>query len=115
MLCIVTNYDYLGRVTTESATQSGSTETITRTYGTSGTGQMRLISESLGSWTKNYEYGPYGRVISETMTNGTDFYYYFAQYGPDLQKVYSTMDKTYHDCYVTDQLTITIKEVSYYG
>ncbi len=71
----VTNYDYLGRVTTKSATQAGWTETITRTYGTSvtgGTGQMRLISESLGNWTKNYEYDPYGRVISETMTNGTD-------------------------------------------
>jgi len=72
LLCIVTNYDYLGRVTTESATQSGWTETITRIYGTSGTGQMHLISEILGSWTKNYEYGPYGRVTSETMSNGTD-------------------------------------------
>jgi len=71
----VTNYDYLGRVTTESATQSGWTETITRTYGTSvtgGTGQMRLISESLGNWTKNYEYDTYGKVTNETMTNGTD-------------------------------------------
>ncbi len=29
-------------------------------------------NESLGSWTKNYEYDPYGRVTSETMTNGTD-------------------------------------------
>ena len=71
----VTNYDYLGRVTTESATQSGWTETITRNYGTSvtgGTGQMRLISESLGNWTKNYEYDTYGKVTNETMTNGTD-------------------------------------------
>ena len=68
----VTNYDYLGRVITESATQSGSTQTITHTYGTSGTGQMRLTSESLGSWTKSYEYDAYGRVTSETMTNGTD-------------------------------------------
>ncbi len=68
----VTNYDYLGRVTTESATQSGWTQTITHTYGTSGTGQMRLTSESLGSWTKSYEYDAYGRVTSETMTNGTD-------------------------------------------
>jgi len=33
---------------------------------------MRLISESLGNWTKSYEYDPYGRVINETMTNGTD-------------------------------------------
>ena len=71
----VTNYDYLGRVTTKSATQSGWTETITRNYGTSvtgGTGQMRLISESLGNWTKNYEYDTYGKVTNETMTNGTD-------------------------------------------
>ena len=71
-VAFVTNYDYLGRVTTESATQSGWTETITRIYGTSGTGQMHLISESLGSWTKNYEYDTYGKVISETMTYGTD-------------------------------------------
>ena len=68
----VTNYDYLGRVTTESAAQAGWTETITRTYGTGGTGQMRLISESLGNWTKNYEYDTYGKVTNETMTNGTD-------------------------------------------
>ena len=74
-VAFVTNYDYLGRVTTESATQSGWTETITRNYGTSvtgGTGQMRLISESLGNWTKSYEYDTYGNVTNETMTNGTD-------------------------------------------
>ena len=33
---------------------------------------MRLISESLGSWNKSYEYDAYGRVTSETMTYGTD-------------------------------------------
>ncbi|MBO4442091.1 MAG: VCBS repeat-containing protein [Bacteroidaceae bacterium] len=87
----VTNYDYLGRVTTKSATQSGWTETITRTYGTSGTGQMRLISESLGNWTKNYEYDTYGKVTNETMTNGTDItrnkaYQYNSSNGLLLQK-----------------------------
>ena len=67
----VTNYDYLGRVTSLSSTRDW-TQTITHTYGTSGTGQMRLVSESLGSWTKSYVYDAYGRVTGETMTNGTD-------------------------------------------
>ena len=31
-------------------------ETTTYTYGTSGTGQMRLTSETDGYWTKSYVY-----------------------------------------------------------
>ena len=67
----VTNYDYLGRVTSRTATQ-GNTSTISYTYGTSGTGQMRVTGESNGTWTKSYVYDTYGRVTSETMSNGTD-------------------------------------------
>ena len=65
-----TNYDYLGRVSNVTASQSGSSETISYTYGnsnTDGTGQMRLVSESLNGWTKTYTYDAYGRVTDETM------------------------------------------------
>ena len=60
----VTNYDYLGRVVSRSA----GNETITYTYGTSGNGQMRLISESNGTWSKSYTYDTYGRITQETMS-----------------------------------------------
>ena len=65
-----TNYDYLGRVSSVTASQSGSSETISYTYGnsnTGGTGQMRLVSESLNGWTRTYTYDTYGHVTSETM------------------------------------------------
>jgi RHS repeat-associated protein len=45
---------------------------------------------------QNIVYNPWNKVDNIWQTDDTDFYYYFAQYGPDLQKVYSTMDKTYH-------------------
>ena len=60
----VTNYDYLGRVTSSAS--------VTYTYGTSGTDQMRLKSKSYGGWTETYEYDTYGNVTHETMSNGTD-------------------------------------------
>lgn len=63
----VTEYDYLGRVTQRSA----GTEVTSYTYGTSGTGQTRPISESNGSWTLSYGYDNLGRVTSETMSDGT--------------------------------------------
>ena len=63
----VTEYDYLGRVTQRSA----GTEVTSYTYGTSGTDQTRLISESNGNWTLNYGYDNLGRVTSETMSDGT--------------------------------------------
>ncbi len=59
----VTNYDYLGRITSRSADN----DVTQYTYGTSGTGQMRLVSESNYLWTKNYEYDQYGRLTEETM------------------------------------------------
>ena len=65
----VTNYDYLGRVSSTSASQSGNTETVTYNYGTSGTGQSRLISKTLGNFTSSYEYDQYGRLTMES--NGT--------------------------------------------
>lgn len=61
----VTDYDYLGRVTSMTA----GNETTTYTYGTSGTGQMRLTSESNGHWTKSYVYDGLGRVTQETIRN----------------------------------------------
>ena len=60
----VTNYDYLGRVTSRSAGY----DVTHYTYGTSGTGQMRVTSESNDSWTKSYSYDTYGRITSETMS-----------------------------------------------
>ena len=60
----VTNYDYLGRVTSSAS--------VTYTYGTSGTDQMRLKSKSYGGWTETYEYDAYGNITHETMSNGTD-------------------------------------------
>ncbi len=54
-----TYYDYLGRVTYDGTT--------TFTYGTSGNGQTRLVSESNGWWIKNYTYDTYGHVIQESM------------------------------------------------
>ena len=60
----VTNYDYLGRVTSAAS--------VTYTYGTNGTDQMRLKSKSYGGWTETYEYDAYGNVTHETMSNGTD-------------------------------------------
>ena len=62
----LTNYDYLGRVTQRKA----GSETITYTYGTSSTGQTRLISESYNGWTKSYTYDGLGRVTGETMSKG---------------------------------------------
>ena len=44
-------------------------ETTTYTYGTSGTGQMRLTSETDGYWTKSYVYDGLGRVAQETIRN----------------------------------------------
>ena len=61
----VTDYDYLGRVTSMTA----GNETTTYTYGTSGTGQMRLTSETDGYWTKSYVYDGLGRVTQETIRN----------------------------------------------
>ena len=57
----VTKYDYLGRVTQQKADDA----TINYTYGSSGTGQMRLISESNGTWSKNYTYDAphYGDLV----------------------------------------------------
>lgn len=54
-----TNYDNFGRVTFDGTTSF--------TYGTSGNGQNRLVSESNGYWIKNYTYDSYGRVTQETM------------------------------------------------
>lgn len=54
-----TDYDIFGRVTYDGTT--------TFTYGTSGNGQNRLVSESNGQWTKSYIYDTYGRVTQETM------------------------------------------------
>jgi len=65
----VTKYDYLGRVTQRKA----GSETVNYTYGSSETGQMRLISESNGTWSKNYTYDALGRVTEETMSKGTAF------------------------------------------
>ena len=65
-IAFVTNYDYLGRVTQRKAGSS----TINYTYGSSGTGQMHLISESNGTWTKSYTYDALGRVTQETMSKG---------------------------------------------
>ncbi len=60
----VTNYDYLSRVTSRSAGY----DVTYYTYGTSGTGQMRVTAESNDSWTKSYSYDTYGRITSETMS-----------------------------------------------
>ena len=66
MSCICLNYDYLGRV----ASRTADNETTTYTYGTSGTGQTRLVSESNGTWSKkSYVYDTYGRVTQETMSD----------------------------------------------
>lgn len=54
-----TYYDNFGRVTYDGTT--------TFTYGTSGNGQNRLVSESNGQWTKSYTYDAYGRVTQESM------------------------------------------------
>lgn len=63
-----TNYDYLGRVTKRRAGSA----TISYTYWTNGNGQLSLRSESLYGQTKSYDYDRYGRVIQETMSNGTE-------------------------------------------
>ncbi len=54
-----TSYDAFGRVTNDGTT--------TYTYGISGTGQSRLVSESNNWWIKNYSYDEHGRIIQETM------------------------------------------------
>ena len=61
-----TNYDYLSRVTSTSASQSGNTETVTYQYGTSGTGQSRLTGKTLGNFISSYEYDQYGRLTMES-------------------------------------------------
>lgn len=68
-IAILTNYDYLGRVTQRG---NGSL-TISYTYGASGNGQMSLISESNSTWTKSYTYDNLGRVTGETMSKGNTF------------------------------------------
>ena len=80
---IVTDYDYLGHVIQERATGYGLRDTITHTYGTSGTGQTRLVSERHKNWTKSYDYDGYGRVTQETMSNGTVTMSRTYQYGSD--------------------------------
>lgn len=67
-----TTYDYFGRVTSRTA----GSEQITYTYGTSGTGAMRLTQETNGSMTKSYEYDSYGRCTKVThMGNNTTYSY----------------------------------------
>ena len=66
-VAFVTTYDYLGRVTRYKA----GVDAINYTYGSSGNGQLRLASESYNGWTKSYTYDNLGRVIGETMSNGT--------------------------------------------
>lgn len=61
-----TNYDNLGRVTSRSADY----DVVHYNYGTSGTGQLRLVSESNFLWTKYYEYDQYGRLTGETLDRG---------------------------------------------
>ena len=67
-----TTYDYLGRVTARTA----GNEQITYTYGTTGTGAMRLVQETKGSMTKSYAYDTYGRTTTIShMGNNTTYSY----------------------------------------
>ena len=67
-----TSYDVFGRVTSETA----GAEAITYTYGTSGTGQMRLVSKTLGAWSDTYEYDQYGRLTSQNVGGHATGYQY---------------------------------------
>lgn len=67
-----TNYDVFGRITSQTAGD----ETITYTYGTTGTGQMRLVSKTLGAWSDTYEYDQYGRLVSLEAGGHTATYQY---------------------------------------
>lgn len=58
-----TNYDYLGRVVSRSAGY----DVTYYTYGNSGTGQLRLVSESNDNWTYHYSYDSHGRLSGETL------------------------------------------------
>ena len=55
-------YDKLGRV---SSTKIGKT-VISNTYGTIGTGKLRLIRQSIDENSVEYRYDMYGRIIEET-------------------------------------------------
>ncbi|MBR4810698.1 MAG: hypothetical protein IK039_02925 [Bacteroidaceae bacterium] len=44
----------------------------------------------------NITYNLWGKVSTIWHYDETDFYYYTAEYGPDLEKVSSRYDKTYH-------------------
>ena len=65
-------YDYLGRVTSETA----GNQTTTYTYGTSGTGKMRLTLVSDDVWVKGYSYDALGRIIQETIRDRYDYLSY---------------------------------------
>lgn len=71
-----TNYNSLNRVTSEIVSQSDNTETIGYSYGTSGTGQSRLVRKTLGSWTNSYEYDQYGRLTTENEGGHTVLFEY---------------------------------------
>ena len=79
-----TYYDVFGRVTYDGTT--------TFTYGTSGNGQNRLVSESNGYWIKNYTYDVYGHVTQETMVkysvSTTSMSYHYNSDGLLTQKDY---------------------------
>lgn len=66
------SYDNFGRITSKTA----GSETITYTYGTTGYGKFRLIQETMGDWSNNYEYDGIGRVIAmESGGHRTEYQY----------------------------------------
>ena len=69
-IIITTSYDNMGRVSSIVASGSGNNN-LSYNYGTEGTGQLKLISESLGNITKNYSYDTYGRIINESVTDNS--------------------------------------------
>lgn len=95
----VTNYDYLGRVTSTTAFTPVSSEAITYTYGdaNAGTGQMKLIGKALNTWTYSYEYDQYGRMTKEYLLSYETSYQY-SDVGLVTRKTYPdgrALDYTY--------------------
>ena len=85
----------------------GNTMSKSRTYTYDSCNGLLSSRTMPGGKTCNYTYDTYGNTTDVDFESGTiawsyapnDFYYYSVEYGPDLQRVWTQLDKTYNNEY----------------